>query len=98
MSSEIQQLITDIEAAAVKLGLSPSTIGERAGQGGMFYDRIKSGARAWPETIASVREKIGRMVGETVHCEKSHEDAPGARQAVAPEKVNDRRGKSAPPG
>lgn len=48
-------LITEIEQAAARLNVAPSTIGERAGQGGRFYTRLKSGARIWPETAAKVR-------------------------------------------
>ena len=54
-----QHPLTDImEAAAAQLGIAPSTIGERAGQGGRFYSRLKSGARCWPETEAAVRRWI----------------------------------------
>lgn len=52
------ELITEIEAAAARLGLAPSTVTERAGQGGRFYARLKSGARCWPDTAQKVREWI----------------------------------------
>lgn len=74
MQTETEQLITEIEAVAVSLGISPSTVGERAGQGGRFYARLKSGARAWPETIRSVRNKIAEMQEAVLSsgCDISH--------------------------
>ena len=66
-------LITAIEAAAAMLGLSPSTVGERAGQGGRFYARLKSGARVWPETEAKVRDWIA-TASLSQQCEPSHVD------------------------
>ena len=51
-------LISDIERAAAALAISPSTVGERAGQGGRFYQRLKDGARVWPETAQKVRDWI----------------------------------------
>ena len=62
MKTDTEQLISEIEAAAAALGLSPSTVGERAGQGGQFYARLKRGARAWPETVKTVRVRIGGML------------------------------------
>jgi len=53
--TEIQKLVSEIEAYAHARGISPSTVGERAGQGGGFYRRVKSGRRAWPDTISKVR-------------------------------------------
>jgi hypothetical protein len=52
----------EIEDAAKRLGLSPSTVGERAGQGGRFYARLCAGKRVWPETADAVREKIAAML------------------------------------
>jgi hypothetical protein len=60
MHETARPLIEDMEAASVVLRLSPSTIGERAGQGGRFYARLKSGARVWPETAAQVRAWINQ--------------------------------------
>lgn len=51
----------EIEAAAERLGIAPSTVGERAGQGGKFYERLCQGKRVWPETAQKVLEKIGQM-------------------------------------
>jgi len=56
--SHTNELIAALEAKARELGLSPSTIGERVGQGGRFYARLKSGARIWPETAEKVRKKL----------------------------------------
>lgn len=53
--SEAQALLSEIEAASADLGIAPSTVGERAGQGGHFYRRLKDGCRVWPETAAKVR-------------------------------------------
>jgi len=58
-----QQLRIEIEAAAKALGLAPSTVGERAGQGGKFYDRLCAGKRVWPETADAVRNRIQQMIG-----------------------------------
>jgi len=64
------QLKSDIEAVAEKLGIAPSTVGERAGQGGRFYARLCEGRRVWPETAETVRSRLDQMV--ISHCEKSH--------------------------
>lgn len=58
MSTETDTLRAEIEAAAVRLGMSPRTLGERAGQGGKFYDRLCDGKRVWPETVAKVRQRL----------------------------------------
>lgn len=53
-----QALLADMEAAASRLNIEPSTLGERAGQGGHFYKRLKEGKRVWPDTAAKVRQWI----------------------------------------
>ncbi len=58
-----QILLAEMEAAAASLGIEPSTLGERAGQGGRFYARLKEGKRVWPETAQKVRDKIAEMGG-----------------------------------
>ncbi|PZQ99184.1 MAG: hypothetical protein DI533_00305 [Cereibacter sphaeroides] len=63
MSNHI--LLAEIEEAASRLGLSPSTVGERAGQGGKFYERLKAGKRVWPETADKVRSWINSRLEET---------------------------------
>ena len=55
------QLIAEIEAKAAELGIAPSTVGERAGQGGKFYHRLVEGKRVWPETAERVRQKLAEM-------------------------------------
>lgn len=55
-------LKAEIEAAAAKLGVAPSTVGERAGQGGQFYRRLCEGKRVWPETACAVRDRITQML------------------------------------
>jgi hypothetical protein len=72
-------LIAEIEAAAAMLGLSPSTVGERAGQGGRFYARLKSGARVWPETEAKVRQWIA-TASLSGTCDPSHADIQDAQK------------------
>ena len=57
-----EQLRAEIEATAKALGLAPSTVGERAGQGGKFYARLCEGRRVWPETAEAVRQRMGEMV------------------------------------
>ena len=59
MTSE--QLRIEIKATADALGIAPSTVGERAGQGGRFYTRLCEGRRVWPETAAAVMKKIDEM-------------------------------------
>jgi hypothetical protein len=59
---QTSQLIAEIETAAARLGLAPSTVAERAGQGGRFYARLKDGARCWPDTAAKVRAWIADNV------------------------------------
>ncbi len=53
-----QTLRAEMEAAAARIGIEPSTLGERAGQGGRFYARLVAGKRVWPETAAKVRQWI----------------------------------------
>ena len=61
MNTTTQQLRAEIEATASELGIAPSTVGERAGQGGRFYARLCDGARVWPETAAAVMGKLQQM-------------------------------------
>lgn len=58
MDTQNTPLVDLIEVAAAALGVAPSTVGERAGQGGRFYARLKDGRRCWPETDAAVRKWI----------------------------------------
>lgn len=51
-------LADEIAATADRLDMSPSTIGARAGQGGKFYERLRSGKRVWPETFDKVMVKL----------------------------------------
>ena len=73
--SDTDNLISEIEATAWVLGLSPSTIAERAGQGGKFYARLTAGKRSWPETVAKVRASLEAQL--------SHAGKPGLIQVVA---------------
>ena len=57
-----EQLRKEIEEAAEALGLSPSTVGARAGQGGTFYRRLCEGKRVWPETADAVRGRIAELL------------------------------------
>ena len=59
--SEIEKLISELEGYAAEFGLSPATLGERVGQGGRFYARLKEGRRVWPETIEKVRDRMRQM-------------------------------------
>lgn len=63
-TSLTEQLRAEMEAAAATLGIEPSTLGQRAGQGGHFYARLKDGRRVWPETVAKVRAKISELEGK----------------------------------
>ena len=60
------QLKAEIEAAAEALGIAPSTVGERAGQGGRFYKRLCDGKRVWPETAQAVRARLHEMLSPSV--------------------------------
>lgn len=60
-----EQLRAEIEATAKTLGLAPSTVGERAGQGGKFYARLCEGRRVWPETAEAVRQRMGEMIASS---------------------------------
>ena len=60
--TESHILAAEIEAVAADLGLAPSTVGERAGQGGHFYARLKADKRVWPETAAKVRLRLAEML------------------------------------
>lgn len=51
-----QNLITEIEQYAGRANLAPSTVCERAGQGGRFYSRLLQGGRCWPETAEKIRK------------------------------------------
>lgn len=64
MGNIASELKAEIEATAARLGIAPSTVGERAGQGGRFYQRLCEGKRVWPETAASVREKLAFMTSD----------------------------------
>jgi hypothetical protein len=68
---EAQALAAEIEALAARLEIAPSTVGERAGQGGRFYKRLKDGKRVWPDTAKRVRERLALMASEAP-CESSH--------------------------
>ena len=48
-------ILSEIDAYCAKAGISPTTLGRLAGQGGTFYTNLRSGKRSWPETIAKVR-------------------------------------------
>lgn len=56
-----EEIKAEIESTAALLGIAPSTVGEKAGQGGRFYQRLCEGRRIWPETAESVREKLSHM-------------------------------------
>ena len=59
--NEAQALLAEIEAVAAELSIAPSTVGERAGQGGRFYSRLKAGKRVWPDTAERVRAKLAQI-------------------------------------
>jgi hypothetical protein len=65
MNTLSQQLRAEIERTASQLGIAPSTVGERAGQGGRFYARLLEGRRVWPETAEAVRVRLHQMVAPT---------------------------------
>tara|TARA_R100001369_G_scaffold79583_1_gene109639 strand:- start:728 stop:1012 length:285 start_codon:yes stop_codon:yes gene_type:complete len=84
--TQSNQLRTDIEVAAKALGVSPSTVGEKAGQGGQFYSRLVNGKRVWPETAEKVRKTIADLLVEQeakATCDVSHEADSGGVQGHA---------------
>ncbi|KRS17511.1 hypothetical protein [Roseovarius indicus] len=56
-----EHLKSEIEATAASLDIAPSTVGERAGQGGQFYKRLCDGKRVWPETAEAVLARLADM-------------------------------------
>ena len=58
MKTPSEALADEIEAVAARLNLSTSTVSERAGQGGKFYERLRAGCRVWPETVQSVQKRL----------------------------------------
>jgi hypothetical protein len=58
---DARTLAEQIEAVAARLNVAPSTVGERVGQGGQFYSRLRSGKRVWPDTAARVRERLAAL-------------------------------------
>lgn len=77
--STTEQLKQEIEEAALSLGLSPSTVGQRAGQGGHFYARLCAGKRVWPETVDAVRAKIADL---TKHGNERGSSQPSDQEAA----------------
>lgn len=69
--TDAQKLKEEIERAASTLGIAPSTLGERIGQGGQFYSRLCKGHRVWPETAEKARARISALISSTA-CELSH--------------------------
>ena len=53
-----EQIKKRIEDMAKAMGLEPSTVGAKTGQGGKFYSRLVIGCRVWPETAASSNAKL----------------------------------------
>lgn len=68
-------LADEMQAAASGLGISITTMGARVGQGGKFYERLRSGKRVWPETVEKVRSKMRDLVGESTEKPKPTGDA-----------------------
>lgn len=81
-----QALKAEIEATAASLGVAPSTVGERAGQGGRFYARLCAGKRVWPETAAAVRARLAQMNAPTDSAPVSGAGASKVSPSVKPDK------------
>ena len=69
--TDAEQLKSDIERCARLLGLAPSTVGERIGQGGRFYARLCEGKRVWPETAEKARNAMADLISMR-SCDPSH--------------------------
>ena len=86
----IEQLRADIEAAAEQLGIKPSTLGEKAGQGGQFYKRLVEGKQVWPQTAENVRKSISALLNEQAiksnDCDVSHVSASAQIQGEGADK------------
>ncbi len=64
MSDRRSEFREHIEWGAEKLGMSPSTLCRKAGQGGHFYRRLCDGKGFLTDTEDKVREFIDREVVE----------------------------------
>jgi hypothetical protein len=71
--STTDHLKIEIEATAALLNIAPSTVGERAGQGGRFYKRLCDGKRVWPETADSVLARLADMRSAAAQAEGANQ-------------------------
>jgi hypothetical protein len=44
------QLLSEVEAFAARVGMTPATFGLKAMNDGKFVKRLRAGGRCWPET------------------------------------------------
>lgn len=56
MDAEIETLLTEVDGYLAKTGMAPSTFGRKTVNDGKCIDRLRSGGRAWPETIDAIRQ------------------------------------------
>lgn len=80
--TEAQKLMADMKRCADALGIKPSTLGERIGQGGRFYARLQAGKRVWPETAEKARNSMRELLARR-ECELSHMNAELSNQGSA---------------
>ncbi|WP_146259374.1 hypothetical protein [Palleronia aestuarii] len=94
MSTLSEELRREVEAVASALGVHPSTVGKRAGQGGHFYRRLCAGKRIWPETAEKVRALLIEMRANNI----AHDAKDGERNSAAqPQKVVSTQGGTGAP-
>ena len=82
LMTEADKLKQEIEDCAAKLGIAPSTLGEKIGQGGRFYARLSRGHRVWPETAEKARKRMSDLLAPS-GCEVSHSPDSDSFQGAA---------------
>lgn len=82
MSTPVEQLRVEFEAAGAELDIPLTTLGSRVGQGGHFHKRLSEGKRMWPETIESVRHRLHELRTQAAR-DPSHGHAPVKRKGQA---------------
>lgn len=52
----VETLLAEVDRYLEMTGLSPATLGKKAVNDGKCIDRLRGGKRAWPETVARIRQ------------------------------------------
>lgn len=56
--TDAERVIHAIRVKSEATGLTMKTIGRKVGQGGQLIGRLEGGARIWPETAATIIERL----------------------------------------